>query len=248
MPHTPAQEETAGAWELRLDPPQEGVANMQTDEALLRTAEECAERFTVVRFYQWLKPTVSLGKHQAPERAVDFEYCRRHGIPLVHRPTGGRAVLHADELTYAVVSNDPEAFPANNVSGTYFVIAVALQAGLRELGVQTELAPALREHGSEFQRPVQLPCFATPSRHELLCGGRKVAGSAQRRLRRSFLQHGSIPLRLDYAEMGRVLGVSEGFLRSAMISVSEAAGREVDFDLLANALGAGFRRAFGRPR
>ncbi len=239
-------------WHLSVDPAQAGSINMQVDRALLDEAEQEAEARSFLRFYRWDVPTVSIGNHQQPERAADVAYCAANHIPVVRRPTGGRAVLHDRELTYAVVSNDSRFFPLDSLDQTYLIIARALQGGLARLGVCSNLAAGGREIGSVARIDLKNPCFASASRHELLVGGRKIAGSAQRRLKRSFLQHGSIPLELDVPVMAGALGVSEQLIAASTISVSAAAGREVGFEELAAALKEGFEEVFGvrtrRPR
>src|SRR5215470_3928621 len=97
-------------WELILDDALDGTTNMATDSALLDEVEKSDVPRTIVRFYTWLNPTISLGRNQKIDKAVDLDYCRASGISIVHRPTGGRAVLHDDELTYAVISNDSHTF------------------------------------------------------------------------------------------------------------------------------------------
>ncbi len=217
---------------------------MQVDRMLLEEAELEAEARSFLRFYRWDVPTVSIGHHQQPERAADVAYCAANHIPVVRRPTGGRAVLHDCELTYAVVSNDHRFFPLGSLDRTYLVIAQALQKGLGRLGICSDLAAGGREIGSSARVDLKHPCFASASRHELLVGGRKIAGSAQRRLKRAFLQHGSIPLELDVPVMARALGVSEQLIAASTTSVSEAAGRKVEFEELAAALQAGFEEVF----
>ncbi len=218
---------------------------MRIDQMLLDEAERGAEAHTFLRFYRWDEPTISIGHHQQPERAADLRYCTGHRIPVVRRPTGGRAVLHDCELTYAVVSNDDRFFPLQSLDQTYLVIARALQNGLARLGVCSDLAAGVREIGASIRLDVKHPCFASASRHELLVRGRKIAGSAQRRLKRSFLQHGSVPLDLNLPLMAGTLGVSEALIAASTISVSEAAGRRVTFEELGTALKAGFEEVFG---
>lgn len=235
-------------WRWITDPPRPGAENMQIDEALLQQVENERRETTIVRFYQWAQPAVSLGRHQRPEEAIELSFCRGHSIPVVHRPTGGRAVFHARELTYAVVSNDPEEFPLHSIHQTYFKIAAALQKGFETLSIPVALAASTREASTAPLPSWKPPCFVSVSRYELLSRGRKIAGSAQRRLKRSFLQQGSIPLEIDYPLMAAVLGVAESLLRRTVISVSEAAGRTVSYPSLCEALGAGFQATFPSPQ
>jgi len=215
---------------------------MAQDRSLLAWIEGSSNPVTLLRFYRWSVPTVSLGRNQAPHESVCAEFCRCAGIPIVERPTGGRAVLHDLEVTYSLVSNDFSCFPERSLRNTYHRIATALKAGLERLGVQANLADAGR--GARSVSRDTRPCFATTSRSEILCRNRKLAGSAQRRLRRSFLQHGSIPLHVDYAKMAAALGVSPRLLRDSLISISEAAGRSVPFEEAARALRLGFETTF----
>lgn len=192
-----------GTWRWISDPARPGADNMAVDEWLLFHLNENPVPQTVVRFYEWVRPTLSLGQHQKSEAAADVEYCRAHGIDIVHRPTGGRAVLHDRELTYAVVSNDHGIFDSASVLGTYKRLASALCRGLRRLGVEAILAdsPTHRLETPENPATVKHPCFNSPSRYELMVGQQKLVGSAQRRLRNSFLQHGSLLLDCDVPQL-----------------------------------------------
>lgn len=217
---------------------------MEIDRSWLECAEQALLPLTILRFYQWSQPTVSLGQHQKPEEALEIRYCQQRSIPIIRRPTGGRAVFHAHELTYALVSNDRSYFPLHSVTGTYGMVARALHRGLENLGIDVQLAAGTQGRRVSSQGGMRSPCFTSVSRHELVSGGRKIAGSAQRRLRHSFLQHGSIPLSIDYQTMSAALGVDPKELQSKVISVSEAAARHLSFGLLAEALRRGFEEVF----
>jgi lipoate-protein ligase A len=217
---------------------------MRIDRELLDWTEKCLDKITVVRFYRWAAPTISLGKHQKVEEAVNQTYCQRASIPIVHRPTGGRAVFHDQELTYSLVSNHAKYFPLESVKDTYRAIAAALRAGLQNLGIFAQLAKGTGGSPPLPPSAVKKPCFLSPSRHELLLGGYKLAGSAQRRLRRSFLQQGSFPLQVDYPRMAAALGIQENVLRETLLSVSRASGHEVAFEVLCKALKEGFEKTF----
>lgn len=212
-----------------MDGPADGLHQMDEDRRWLAEAESSAAPLLRVRLYSWSPPAASLGRHQRPEAALDLPFCRAEGIPIVHRPTGGRAVFHdRTELTYAVVSNTPPLDASASIPETYRRIAEILRAALRGVGVETRLERGGigdRDRNDPTRRD---PCFASASRDELLWGQRKVVGSAQCRLRRAVLQHGSIPLEIDYARMSRILAVSETTLRHRMVSLSEAAGRPIE--------------------
>jgi lipoate-protein ligase A len=167
---------------------------MAADEALWCELEEGRSLRPVLRLYAWTPATFSLGHHQRPSRALDLPYCAQRGYGAVVRPTGGKAVLHDDEVTYAVAGlQDAPAF-SGGLSATYGSIAAALAGALQILGL-----PVTLESRTRRSLPGEpSPCFLVPTHRELLVGGRKVVGSAQKRGRRAFLQHGSIPIRLDY--------------------------------------------------
>lgn len=184
-------------WKLLLDEfPRDGATNMALDEALFRDAEEGRQTRPVLRLYGWSPPCLSLGYHQDPALAADAQFCQRNAIHIVRRPTGGLAVLHDDEVTYAVAAPlDQGPFRGLDLGGTYSAIAAALVEGLRSLGL-----PALLSRRQARAAPTSTaPCFQVPTADEVLVEGRKVVGSAQRRGRRAFLQHGAVPLSVDYA-------------------------------------------------
>lgn len=223
------------------DRPMSGDHNMAIDRSWLERAEISEEPLTIVRFYQWDKPTVSLGAHQAPEDAVDLPFCLEKGIQIVSRPTGGRAVLHSNELTYSVVSNDIAKFPIPDLRPVYQLIVECLKKGLDQLGIPTSHGAGGRNSKAGSTYDWTRPCFTSQSRHELVHRGRKIVGSAQRRLKRSFLQHGSVPIEIDYETMGRALRFETDSLRRCMVSVSEAAGQQISFEELAAVFESSFQ-------
>src|SRR6185369_5177195 len=188
-------------WELIIDGLMDGERNMAIDAHLLEDVDRSESARTIVRFYGWQTPTISLGRNQKIDKAVDVKYCRTNGIDIVHRPTGGRAVLHDDELTYAVISNDAKTF-GDTIYGNYKRVSEALCLGYNRLGVPAILAPDTRKP-SPMADDTEPPCFISTSRYELMVDGRKIVGSAQRRVRRTFLQHGSMPITCDKESLAR---------------------------------------------
>ena len=212
--------DTVVVWELINEGALDGSANMAIDAALLDEIDNSSETRTVVRFYQWRRPTISLGRNQKIEKAVDAGYCKAKGIDIVHRPTGGRAVLHDDELTYAVISNDSSCF-GDTIYGNYKRVSEALCLGYKNLGVDAILAPDTRKPDVS-ENDADPPCFISPSRYELMAGGRKIVGSAQRRVRASFLQHGSMPITFNYQSLGLAMRMRDiKTLKREMAGVAE---------------------------
>jgi lipoyl(octanoyl) transferase len=165
--------------------------NMAVDEAI---AESCRREFTppTLRFYSWTHPALTIGYFQKPDRDIDEEVCEREGIPIVRRITGGRAVLHGDDLTYSVASGALVAELPNTIQGTFLAIGLAFVDGLHRLGVKADMVHA------PIKETIHSPlCFSSTSRHEITCNGRKIIGSAQRRWKDGMLQQGSLLLGIN---------------------------------------------------
>ncbi len=230
------------SWQLIVDGAIDGISNMAADAALLEKVGQSPGPCTVVRFYGWSRPTISLGRNQKIDAALDAAYCKANGIDIVHRPTGGRAVLHDDELTYAVVSNDVAYF-GDTIYGNYKRVSEALCLGYNALGVPAILAPETRKIISwEGADP---PCFVSPSRYELMAGGRKIAGSAQRRVRSSFLQHGSMPITCDRDALARATRmVDASILEREIAGIAEFVPERPTMDVLRSTFIRSFQQYF----
>ena len=179
-------------WRLLDSGPNIGVYNMAVDEELLARAQ-AGETTSTLRLYTWQPPAVSIGRFQKIETAVDIEACRQRGIDIVRRITGGRAVLHHQELTYSIIARTDDPLFPTNVHGTYKIIAAGLLQGLRNLGIPAEMVSRSGRYAALVKKDSKDPaCFSSPSWYEILVHNRKIIGSAQRRLSGAFLQHGSI--------------------------------------------------------
>jgi len=157
---------------------------MAVDEAITRTLSEGEG---VLRIYRWSRPTLSLGRNQRALDRYDPLAIRMLGAEVVRRPTGGRELLHDRELTYSVILPLPG---PRGLRAVYSLVHSALLDALRALGLRADLAPP----GARTPSPDIGPCFGIPAEGELLVGGKKLVGSAQVRLGRRLLQHGSIRL------------------------------------------------------
>jgi len=174
---------------------------MARDVALMRRARETGE--TVFSAYGWTQPTLSLGRNQQAIGCYDLERMRLLGIDAVRRPTGGRALLHHREVTYSVTA---PIVPGVTLRESYERINVILLTALRGLGVGASVA----EPEGPAPPPTNSPCFATPSRGELITDGRKLVGSAQWREADALLQHGSILIEDDQSLIPLVSLVQNG--------------------------------------
>ncbi len=238
------------AWQLIIDGVLDGQTNMAVDAALLDEVDSSRETQTIVRFYQWRQPTISLGRNQKIGKAVDVEYCEANGIDIVYRPTGGRAVLHDDELTYAVISNDSSCF-GDTIYGNYKRVSEALCLGYKNLGVAAVLASDTRKPDIS-DNDGDPPCFLSPSRYELMVDGRKIVGSAQRRVRASFLQHGSMPITCDYETLALATRLSDvETLRREMAGAADFLSERPPIDTFRRVFVHAFQNYFSiefRPR
>ena len=225
-------------WDLLIDPaPRRGAANMAVDEYLF--ARLTQEPRTTVRFYSWERPTASLGYAQSIDKVLDLDFCRRNGIDVVRRMTGGKLVLHWREITYSVASSDTIIF-TSTLADSYRLISAGLIHGLEKMGLKARLAgspPASYARGN-------MPCFAYPARDEIEIDGRKIIGSAQKRTGGWFLQHGSVPLQGDDGLLQRISLVDDEKTSWERTSLSEALGREVDRDWAVKRLVKGMAEHF----
>ena len=231
---------TRRAWRLIVDAEQDGASNMATDEAMLDAYDgERRQAPPTLRLYGWRPAALSLGRNQPAEAAYDPGAVAREGIDVVRRPTGGTAVLHEFERTYAIVGDRGTPPFDRGALDLYRAIAGALVLALARLGIAGEAVEPARGSG---RRPSG-SCFETTGAWEIAAGGRKIVGSAQARRRRSFLQHGSIPVRLDPARLASITGVAiEG---RRFTDLERAAGGPVGAGDLDRAVIAAFEESFG---
>lgn len=189
---------------------------MGADEALLASVE--AGGAPALRFYGWDGPWLSLGYGQS-WRAEGVAACAGAGVGVVTRATGGRAVLHGNDLTYAVAA-PPDCLP-RGLGPCYELLAGALRAALRALGIPVDPVGPRAGPGERGA----FDCFAAAAPHELVVRGRKLVGSAQRRTAAGVLQHGSIRLAADPVAARRASGL-EGTPATSLDELGCRAGRE----------------------
>jgi lipoate-protein ligase A len=209
---------------------------MAMDEAISR-AVAAGQVPPTLRLYAWEPACLSLGRGQ-PLADVNLQALQAAGYGLVRRPTGGKAILHIDELTYSVVAPEVEPRVAGGIVESYRRLSAGLVSGLERLGIM-DLAADERAKNHRPQGPV---CFEAPSDYEITIGGRKLVGSAQMRTRSVVLQHGALPL---YGDITRICPLLTSRpdpvrVRARATTVEEALGRTVTWDQAADALALGF--------
>jgi len=217
--------------------------NMAIDEALLQLHAR-GESPPTLRFYQWSPAAVSLGYFQR-KHSIDLAACRRRGLDVVRRPTGGRAVLHLNDLTYSIIAGARDGVPFS-LAAAYRLLCEGLLSGFRLLGFEAEL-------GCESTRSSQGDiCFLRSAIGDIVFQGKKFLGNAQTWSGSSMLQHGSITLQPQSETWAMILApgsISQEALcerlRARTTSLEEIVGRSVEPDEVKRALREGMARALG---
>ena len=234
-------------WRLIRDKKYDGYTNMAKDEAISIACGDGKSPATL-RFYEWKLPTISIGYSQKVESDINLQYCKSTGIGIVKRPTGGRAVLHENELTFSINTSIENPLFPNNILKSHKKISEALLLGIHKLGVDAKL-----QYKSKKQINRDPVCFSASSIYELMVDGKKIVGCAQRRFRNSFLEHGSIPLKLDRLKLASIFrnGFSlsekrlESFHFENMAGLNELGAGSFTHDRLTENIIEGFEQYFG---
>lgn len=222
-----------------------GRYNMQLDENI---AQKVAAGVSppVLRFYQWQPYCISLGKYQKLQE-INLEKSRDAGLDVVHRPTGGRAILHAEELTYSIIFKDEI---SGNIEETYRRISEVLVHGLRKMGIPAEIAPEQADFKTLYKQPSSAACFSSSAKYEVQVNGKKLVGSAQRRFAGAVLQHGSILIGPYHRRLTEFLNLNEndkeqmdGLLRDKTVEIERF--RRVNLEELKFELKNAFQEKFG---
>jgi len=234
-------------WRLLITPPARGAWNMAVDEAILEHIGR-GESTPTLRLYAWTPACLSLG-HAQPFADVDMQRLNDHGWEVVRRATGGRAILHTDELTYSVIAPSNEPRVEGSVLESYNRLAQALL-----LAVQTLELPVEMKEGKPAEAfPLNPVCFEVPSTYEITVDGKKLIGSAQARKKEGVLQHGSLPLTGDLTRICQALvfenesarEIASQRLLERATTVESALGRTVTWDEAAQAFIHAFETQLG---
>lgn len=168
---------------------------MAADVALLKLSRQ-----PVLRLYSWSPWAISLGYHQNLSD-INLQKCRDDCIDVVRRPTGGRAILHAEELTYCVVLPVHHPWQQESVNDVYKRLSGALLQGLQNFGVGAiSLVKSQSAHRGYAENGA---CFASSVNYEISAMQRKLIGSAQRRFKEGILQHGSLLIGPEHEQLDR---------------------------------------------
>lgn len=183
----------AQSWRLVDTGPLPGPANMAVDEALLEHFDPEVS-LPVLRLYGWQPPAFSLGRYQQAAEVLDLDLCARRGVPVVRRITGGGVIYHAEELTYSIVCAPRDVAEAGTVKESFARLCGFLIRTYGKLGLQAGFAVNHAPAGARLGGRTAF-CFAGKEEYDIVVGGRKLGGNAQRRAKGVLFQHGSVPLR-----------------------------------------------------
>ncbi|GAB4165056.1 MAG: lipoate--protein ligase family protein [Candidatus Promineifilaceae bacterium] len=243
-PHSSSETYDRAVWRVLYTGLQDGATNMAIDEAILE-AVNAGSSLPTLRFYGWNPACLSLGYGQEWDVA-DLEACAAYGWDVVRRPTGGRAILHVDELTYSVAAPETEPRVQGGILESYKRLSEALLAGLQLMGLEpTRAKPYYSDQG-----PLGPACFDGPSNYEITMGQMKLLGSAQARRRGMVLQHGTLPLYGDITRIAEALAFDTPGQRTATrlrlhyraTTVLQSLGRRVEIEEAAKFMRAGFAK------
>ncbi len=228
-----------GKWRLIYSPAADGPTNMAVDEAILH-AVGTRHSPPTLRLYGWEPPCLSVGRGQ-PTQDVDRRALEEAGYGLVRRPTGGRALLHIDELTYSIAVPEDDPRVGGGVVESYRRLSAGLVRGLVRLGV----ADIVADERAENRGVEGAVCFEVPSDYEITVGGKKLVGRAQMRAQGVVVQHGAIPLAGDIARICPFLiGLPDAArVRARATTVERALRRRVSWEEAADALAGGVAEA-----
>jgi lipoate-protein ligase A len=195
--------------------PFSAAENMAIDEYLFSLCHQ--KKCGFFRIYSWDNPTFSYGVSQKIHKAVNLDYIQKNHCSYVRRITGGKTVLHDDEITYAVVSSEDVFYQKHDLYKSYLLISKVLLKAFEKIGVNAYLS---RKRSPGLARSDN-PCFSFPTPHEIEIYGKKLVGSAQKRDKQALLQHGSIPITMKYDLYANGSNSNKQVLEQNMITLNE---------------------------
>lgn len=219
-----------GEWRLIGLTTDDAFTNMAIDEALIHQVS-LRKAPNTIRLYRWKPSAVSIGFFQSIEQEVNLDACKRMGVDVVRRITGGGAVYHDydGEVTYSMIAHQDEAKIPSDIKKSYEVICKGIVLGLERLGLKAEFRPI----------------------NDILVNERKISGNAQTRRMNAVLQHGTVLVDVNVPRMFSFLKVSDEKIRDKTIksveervtSIRKELGQPISLERVADALADGFQQA-----
>ncbi len=199
--------------------PLSAAENMARDEFFFNECHRLKVGF--FRLYTWENPTFSYGFSQKVQKVLNLDYIKGKGYSYVRRITGGKVVLHDDEVTYSVISSEDIFFKENDLYQSYLLIAKILVNAFQRLGLEAVLSSGSSSKLSRSNNP----CFSFPTPNEIEISGKKIVGSAQKRDNVALLQHGSIPISMNFDTYAKGTGVPAELIKNSMTTLKMVTGK-----------------------
>lgn len=211
---------------------------MARDEYLFNLCQQ--KKMGIVRLYGWESPSFSFGVSQKISKAIDPDVIKKNNADFVRRITGGKTVLHDDEITYAVISSEDLFYKDNDLYKSYMLISEVLVDAFRHVSVNAVLSAGSPPGLSRSDNP----CFSFPTPNEIEVDGKKIVGSAQKRNNKALLQHGSIPVSMNYDLYAAGARSRPAILQRSMTTLSEVS--KISKSQMIKALEAAFQNFVGQ--
>lgn len=210
-------------WFLLYDKnPYPAARNMAIDEYLFDLCHQ--KHIGFLRIYFWKKPTFSYGVSQKVKKVINIDFIKSNNFSYIRRITGGKVVLHDDEITYSVITSEDFFFKKNDLYKSYMIISKYLVNSFEKIGIPVNLS----SKKDIFMSKSNNPCFSFPTQNEIEIGGKKIVGSAQKRDNKALIQHGSIPVSMNYELYAKGTNVNSAIIKKSMTSLSEISNRTKD--------------------
>lgn len=234
-------------WHLIESSSHTGRFNMKFD---IELAKSCPDNEAFLRIYSWNPYCISLGSNQLFED-INIPKATSDGIDVVKRPTGGRAILHAEEITYSVVMPLSCGLTPKQI---YTKISQALLKGLAEYDsrlISAELENIQPNFPELLKQPSGVLCFASTAKSEVKFDSKKIIGSAQRKFNNVVLQHGSVLCGTYHQKLVEYLNKDENSiqllkeeLKNSTTEISTILKSDVNYEKLSASLITGFKKEF----
>lgn len=236
-------------WRVIKNNTYSGAMNMAIDEAIMISYKEGKSKPTL-RFYTWEPACLTIGYFQKLEKEIDLDKCRELGIDYVRRATGGRAVLHEDELTYSIIVGEDNKLIDSSINESYKFISQGIVKGLEIEGLEVD---ELSKGERITREKLSAACFNTHASYEITINNKKVVGSAQHRRDGVILQHGSIVIDFDVDKLFEMIKTktpelkerAKRFTTSKASGIKIETGKSIDMKSLEESIIKGFEYVFG---
>ncbi|MBP7653490.1 hypothetical protein KA977_08710 [Candidatus Dependentiae bacterium] len=187
--------------------------NMSFDAKLANDSEK--NGISYFRVYGWIEPSVTTGYFQHQDKSINFEYCLKNNIPVIKRPTGGKAILHDNDFTFSIVINN-NLFNSTRITDYYKIVNTSLNSALNESGIPSELNCTKKKAG--IKDPV---CFNHTSDYEIEWNKKKIVGTAIRKFPSSTLIQGNLPIKVNYKLYSDIFNIQQNELYSSFCGLSD---------------------------